>query len=202
MVHELGHGLAAILTGGEFRNFLIAPDGSGLAYTAGGIRLIVVPAGYLSVAIFAALLIWLGRDHRWSRIALGFIGGAMLFMSLWFGLPADFSIGSLLFSGLTMISGVIFGAVFLRVAYKSTPATIVFFTHLVAIKAGFGAFSDTVGLIGLSTMADAPRTDAVSMAELTFVPAIGWAFIWIAMSVVIIGWAIKITWFPSGKNTL
>lgn len=64
LVHELGHGLAAIVTGGDFLRFVVFPDGSGLAYTAGGWRLIVIPAGYLGAAAFGALLIVAGRRPR------------------------------------------------------------------------------------------------------------------------------------------
>ncbi|MBI1878521.1 MAG: M50 family metallopeptidase [Chloroflexi bacterium] len=76
MAHELGHGLAALLTGGEFVRFVIFPNGAGLAYTAGGWRWLIVPAGYVGVALFGAALIALGRSHRWSRIAMGVIGAA------------------------------------------------------------------------------------------------------------------------------
>ncbi|MEM9488253.1 MAG: M50 family metallopeptidase, partial [Myxococcota bacterium] len=32
MVHELGHGVAALLSGGSFAKFVMFPDGSGMAY--------------------------------------------------------------------------------------------------------------------------------------------------------------------------
>ena len=34
-VHETGHGLAALISGGRFVNFTVSPDGSGVALTAG-----------------------------------------------------------------------------------------------------------------------------------------------------------------------
>jgi hypothetical protein len=88
IVHELGHGLAAILTGGEFLRFVVFADGSGLAYTQGGWRFVVIPAGYLGVALFGAGLILLGRSHRWSRVALGVIGGAMVLFSVRYAAPS------------------------------------------------------------------------------------------------------------------
>ncbi len=194
LVHELGHGIAAILTGGDFRNFRIATDGSGLAYTAGGWRFVVIPAGYLGVAIFAALLISMGRSYRWSRGALGVIGVAMLLLSCWFGLPGNFALTSIFYSLLTVLAGVIFGGIFLYVAFKSTPATIIFFIHLIAIKAGFTSFSDIFGLIGLSIIG-VKTNDAQSMAELTHIPAIIWAIVWIVAAFLIIGATIKATWF-------
>lgn len=35
MIHELGHGLAAILTGGSFLHYEVTRRGAGLAYTSG-----------------------------------------------------------------------------------------------------------------------------------------------------------------------
>ena len=111
-VHEFGHGIAAILTGGHFESFVIHSDGSGLAYSAGGWRFIIIPAGYLGVAIFAAVLIKLGRSHRWGRIALGSIGAMMILLTLCYGWPGQFSIQAIFNSFLTLFMGVAFGSIF------------------------------------------------------------------------------------------
>ena len=193
IVHELGHGLAGILTGGRFQNFVIAPDGSGLAYTSGGWRFLIIPAGYLGVALFAAVLIIAGRSHRWGRVALGVTGAAMLLLTLCYGRPGSVSLEAVLNSVLTMMMGVIFGALFLRVALKASAGTVVFFLHLIAIKAGFTAFSDIFTVIGLAARGD-PRTDAHSMAELTHLPAAVWGFVWVGMAALLIGGAIWVAW--------
>ena len=194
IVHELGHGLAALLTGGSFIRFVIHSDGSGLATTAGGWRLAVIPAGYLGVAVFGAGLILLGRNHRWSRIALALIGAVMALLSLRYGLPAIFS--TQILSGiLTTMSGLIFGVLFLWVAIKAAPGWIIFLTHLIAIQAVLTAFSDLFALIGLSTrFFNAPVNDAQAMAGLTFVPAIIWAIVWAVTASALIGGAIWLTW--------
>jgi hypothetical protein len=200
LVHELGHGLAALLTGGSFIRFVIFPNGAGLAYTAGGWRFAVIPAGYVGVAVFGAGLILLGRSHRWSRIAMSLIGGAMSLLSLRYGLPSIFSVQFL--SGLlTTVSGVIFGALFLWVAIKAAPGWIIFLLHLVAIQAGLTAFSDIATVIGLSTrFFNAPANDAASMAELTFIPAIVWALVWAIAAVALIGGAIWLTWLVPDED--
>jgi hypothetical protein len=86
IVHELGHGLAALLTGGEFISFVVYPNGAGLATTTGGWRIVVIPAGYLGVAVFGAMLILLGRSHRWARVVMAIIGGLMALLSLRYGI--------------------------------------------------------------------------------------------------------------------
>ncbi len=195
MVHELGHGLTALLTGGEFRRFEVSPDGSGLAYTAGGWRFLIIPAGYLGVAVFSAILIMVGRSHRWSRVTLGVLGALLLLLSLRYGLPTLFS-GYILVGLLTTASGVIFGGFFLWVAWRASPGWIVFLLYLVAIQAGLMAFSDLMGLIGLSTrFFNAPANDAQSMAELTYLPALIWAGLWAVVAVGLLGGAIWATWF-------
>ncbi len=193
IVHELSHGLAGILTGGRFQSFVIAPDGSGLAYTSGGWRFLIIPAGYLGVAIFAAVLIIAGRSHRWGRVTLGITGAAMLLLTLCYGRPGTLSLGAVLNSVLTMVMGVVFGALFLRVALKASAGTVVFFLHLIAIKAGFTAFSDLFTVIGLAAAGDR-HTDAHSMAELTHLPAVAWGLAWAAMAALLIGGAIWVAW--------
>lgn len=72
MIHELGHGLAAILTGGEFLRFEVAEHGAGLAYTRGGSLFAILQAGYLGTALFgAALLLLTHHTRRPGLIAIG-----------------------------------------------------------------------------------------------------------------------------------
>jgi len=194
IVHELSHGLAALLTGGAFLRFLVFPDGEGLAYTAGGWRLLVIPAGYLGSALFGGGLILLGRSARWGRTALGVAGAAVLLLSLRYGAP---SIASAQWaSGLiTVLGGLLIGAAFLLATWRAKPAWTLFLVNLVAIAAGLTAFSDLFALIGISSrLLGAPANEEASMAELTFVPAIVGAVLWAAIASVLLGWAIWRAW--------
>src|SRR5262245_42908996 len=125
MVHELSHGLVALLTGGAFLRFVVFPNGEGAAYTAGGWRLLVIPAGYLGSALFGAGLIHLGRSVRWSRAAMAVLGAAVLLLSLRYGLP---SIATVQWSSgvITVVAGVAIGFGFLWVARKATTAWVLF----------------------------------------------------------------------------
>jgi hypothetical protein len=194
LVHELGHGLAAIITGGEFIRFVVFPNGAGLAYTAGGWRWIVIPAGYLSEVIFGALLIIIGRNYRWGRIALALIGVLLAYFALRYGFPNLWA-GEIGAGTLTVASGTLLGFLFLVVALKATVGWIVFLLHFIAIQAGLMAFSDLMTVIGLSSrFFNMPNNDALSMAELTYIPALFWAIVWALLSIGIIGGAIWISW--------
>ncbi len=88
-VHEMGHGVAAVLMGGDFLKLEMWSDASGLATyaiasDAGAIRKAIVSAGGLCGApILAALGFWLGRTAKKARIALG-VGGLLSLLSLIF----------------------------------------------------------------------------------------------------------------------
>jgi hypothetical protein len=56
-IHESSHGLAAIITGGSLVRFEMALDTSGLAYTSGGIRTLIVSAGYIGSTIWGGIVI-------------------------------------------------------------------------------------------------------------------------------------------------
>lgn len=200
-VHELGHGLAAILTGGEFVRFVVFPDGSGIAHTGGGWRFIVIPAGYLGAALFGAILITLGRNQRQSRVALIVIGAFLFLLSLRYGIPNIFT-SDWIWGLLTTTFGVIFGGILVWVSFKASSNWIVFLLHLIAIRAGLTSFSDLVGLIGISSdLFAGQNNDAMSMANLTFIPAIIWALLWTIIALLLIGGAIWVTWIaPSQKD--
>jgi hypothetical protein len=78
MIHELAHGLAAELTGGDFINFEVTKRGAGLAWTSGGWRFFIIQAGYLGTALFGAVLLALAhRVRKPGHVAIGvgiFIG--------------------------------------------------------------------------------------------------------------------------------
>ncbi len=73
-IHELGHGTAALLTGGRFDHFELKSTGAGLAYSRGGVRSIIIPAGYMGTAIFGAMLLYVTNRFKrpeWIAIGLG-----------------------------------------------------------------------------------------------------------------------------------
>lgn len=194
LVHELGHGLAALLTGGAFLRFVVFPDGSGLAYTAGGMRLLVIPAGYLGVALAGAALLMLGRGQRSSRIALGVVGAALALLTLRYALPTLLS-AQLLGGLLTLAAGLGLGGLLLLAAWRAGAAWALLLLNLIAFHLGLSAFGDLWMLFGATTAAGlGARSDATAMAELTFIPAPVWAALWAILAAAALGWALWWTW--------
>lgn len=73
LAHELGHGLTAVLVGGDFSSFELYADASGVALTATSGRLqqaAVLAGGLIGPSIAAVLLFVMGRTPERARTCL------------------------------------------------------------------------------------------------------------------------------------
>ena len=85
-LHELGHALGALLTGGAVDKIQINANGSGWARTAGGNRAIVIMGGYIGSALFGNMLFYIGaKSKSLSKPVLYILAGSMGLVALiWF----------------------------------------------------------------------------------------------------------------------
>jgi hypothetical protein len=81
-VHEMGHGITAILVGGDFTRFRMWANGSGMASTRGvgeGLASALVSAGGLiGPTLLGAVLFFVARRAKRSRYALGALAIALV----------------------------------------------------------------------------------------------------------------------------
>ncbi|HZE38183.1 MAG TPA: M50 family metallopeptidase [Stackebrandtia sp.] len=85
-VHETGHGLTALASGGVFDRLLIFPDASGLAYTAAppGAAAAVSLGGLLAPPVAAAVMLWIARTpHRAQFVLMSLSALIILSLVLW-----------------------------------------------------------------------------------------------------------------------
>jgi hypothetical protein len=170
------------------------PDGSGVAYMAGGIRWLIIPAGYVGAALFGAALIRLGRSPQRSRVVLGVLGAALVMLSLRYGLPTLFS-AQILSGMLTVVAGVGLGSLFLIVARRAWEGVPLLLLNLVAFWVGLSALGDLGTLFTISTTSGATLSDAHAMARITFLPPAFWALVWVVIAGAALGSALWRTWF-------
>jgi hypothetical protein len=185
-VHELSHGLAAVLTGGEFQRFTVSADLSGLAWSAGGVRWIVASAGYVGSAVFGGLLVLLadrGVSSRTLLLALG-IGLALLsllFVRNLFGIAAGLSLGVLLVVAGRML--------------RAHWADLLLLT--LALQSMLDGFNSLLNVMVLSRRDDI-QTDAHAMAELSGMPAMSWVLAWSLLSAVIVYASLRLAYRRPG----
>lgn len=77
-IHEVGHAVAAVATGGYVESMVVQFDTSGYVKSGGGIRVIVASAGYLASVAVGAALLFAGRRRRWARTTLLVTGVATI----------------------------------------------------------------------------------------------------------------------------
>jgi hypothetical protein len=181
-VHEAGHGLAALLTGGRFVGFEIYGSGAGQAITAGGSRAIILPAGYLGAALFGAALFYLTNRFRHTRAISVGLGVLLVALSVLFGLR----------SVTALLVGIAFGAVLIALGYKASRALNALVLNVLAILTGLNAVLDVVFLVGNSGAGlGNVRNDAAAFSAEVFplVPAAVWALVWAMLAVTLLGFA-------------
>lgn len=169
LAHELGHGLTALFTGGEFRSFNLWADGSGVAVFAGsGGRLqnaAVSAGGLVGPAIAAALCLWLGSTPRGARGALGFLGVALLVMTV-----------ALVRNGFGLLFVGAVGATALFVALRAPPPVVQGTLVFASVQLGLSVFSRADYLftpVARTSAGDMP-SDVAQIAEALFLPYWFW----------------------------
>jgi hypothetical protein len=175
-VHESGHGLMSLLTGGRFAGFVVNPDTSGLATTLGGSRALILPAGYLGAAFFGALLFYLVNTRPYSRTFSILLGIGLMLLSVLFTqvLSTAFVVG--LLSGLALIA----------LGWKANGAVNLLVLDVLAIVTGLNAVLDLLDLIRFSNASIGPvMNDAAAFSReiAPIVPGAIWALVWALIAV-------------------
>lgn len=83
-IHETGHAVMAVLTGGEVVELRVNLDTSGQVLSRGSGRILTSSAGYLSTTLTGAALLLAGRRRSWARPALIALGAATLLSTVLF----------------------------------------------------------------------------------------------------------------------
>lgn len=129
--HEVAHGLAAIVMGGDFQRLELHPDASGVAtytYSPGPLaafgRAFIAAAGPLGPAIAGALFILAGRHQRSAGVGLGLLA-AMLLISVLLWIRDPFG----------MIAVALWGGAILLVLWKGSVAVRAFSIQFLGIQA-------------------------------------------------------------------
>ncbi len=168
--HELSHGLAAVATGGSMHSIELTADQGGLCWTAGGIRWVVLSAGYLGSLIWGSGLLWLAAKTRWDREIVQTLGLMMI------GVTAVY-----VRTGFGIAFGLGFGLALLALARQFGETVCDQFLRYVGLTSSFYVILDIKSdLIDRNI----PQSDAFRLGEMLHLP--GW--------VVGVGWMVVAVW--------
>jgi hypothetical protein len=186
LIHEMGHALVCVLTGGHVSGMEIIAAGNhaGLTYCLGGIPLLYAPAGYLGTTIAGCATIALARFPHASKPALIAFGVAFGLASLTFMFSGIFNANQMM-AVMSMIVGFCLAAAFIRFGFVLSPKWANRLLLFLGAEIALSALGDiwTLVLLSLGFGGGGGGSDAARMAALTGVPALIWALAWGALTI-------------------
>ncbi len=187
LAHEMGHGIAAIFAGGEFVQFEIFSDGSGVARHRGvggrfG-RAFVSAGGLCGPAVVAAVAFVLGRNEQHARKGLAVCGG-LLVLSLILVVRNLF--------GWVFVGGT--AAACLLIALKAKPWVSQVAFVFVAVQLALSVFSrgDYLFMEYARTASGKMPSDVSQMSNALFLPYWFWGGLCGLFSVVVLVFGLKL----------
>ena len=172
-LHEFGHAFGALITGGSVANLEIRPDGSGVCWTAGGSRAIILMGGYIGSAIFGNLLFYIGtrENHAIAKTTTYMLSGIMVAVGIfWFS--------SLFTTGMLFLFALVLFLIASKTAFDSD---VMLFFGLASILYIIQDFN--VG----------PSSDLEQYAKLfVIVPAFMWMYIWLGIALLLFFYNIRL----------
>ena len=168
LAHEGGHGLAALVVGGEFHSLQIFADASGVAMSAYSGRVasaLVSAGGLVGPALVAAACFFVGRHAGRSKLALGAAGAGLLVFDLLFVRNLfGFAFVALLGAGLLAVAR--------KGSLEVNRTTLLF----LGVQLALSVFSraDYLFMESATTGAGTMPSDVAQMADALFLPYWFW----------------------------
>lgn len=171
-LHEVSHGLAAVLTGGRIVSIGLSFDEGGVCVTQGGWRFVILSAGYFGSLLWGALFLLLGARRRRAPgvvalVGLFTLGVTLVYVRTWFG----FAYGLLAAGALILV------------ASKLKPEVSEILLASIGVMSCLYAVWDVASDVLLRSV---PCSDASALAGITGVPAVIWGVLWTAASLWVI----------------
>ncbi len=170
-LHEMFHAIAAVVTGGQVDHIEIYRTGEGLTITRGGMAPLIQMAGYLGASLFGAVMIMFCRSDKASVIGMRILAGLVVLSSIvwvrgdFVGWPLGFAWPSVIFFASSRLKG----------------ESLIFAAQFLAVQQCINSIKSLRDLIFQSGSGVA--TDAQNLANVTHIPAMFWAVIWMGVSV-------------------
>lgn len=171
-LHELSHGLAAVMTGGKIEGMSLSVNQGGHAVTRGGNGFLILSAGYVGSLLLGAGLLLAALRTDADRIILGLLGVVMLGVTVLY-MRDMFPVVFCTVSGMALLAI----ALYLPHDYNDMTLRIIGLTS--AIYVPYDIFDDTIRRSGM-------RSDAFMLAEKYGGTATLWGGLWLVLSLIVI----------------
>jgi len=168
-LHEISHGIAALLTGGRILAIGLTFNEGGVCVTDGGDRFLILNAGYLGSLFWGVLLLLLGARRARARGLVSLVGAFTLVVTVLY-VRTIFGI----------VYGLATGTALLYVASKLSPRVSEVLLAAIGVVSCLYAVWDVASDVLLRESAG---SDASALALITPFPAVLWGLAWVAVSI-------------------
>lgn len=186
-IHELGHALAAIATGGQVQHIHVYASGSGVTPVQGGSLFLLATSGYVGSSIAGGLMILGSRNEQTARRTLWITFGFMAFSMLFF-VRGDW---------VGFLSGLLWTALLGLAAKFVKRDGTVFLTQFLGLSLCLTSLQAFLVLLNLTAANPSGHNDAKLLQDATLIPGIVWATIWLGISAAAITASLKAAWKPA-----
>ena len=170
-IHELCHALAAAATGGMAERIVVNANGNGTTLTSGGWDLAISSAGYVGASLIGAFIIAMARNPKGAKSVLtGLAVFLALGMALW---VRGGAVG--------IAAGIGWVVLLLAGAYQLQGATLLFFAQFIGVQQSLTSVLGLYILFKINVQTGL-ENDALSAQQVSGVPALIWALLWIGIS--------------------
>lgn len=172
ILHEISHGIAAVLSGGYIVEIAINERLGGHCISSGGNQMFIASAGYLGSLLWGSALFVSGYNKKWNLGFSIFLGSVLIFIT------ANYMEN--IFAGMIISS---FGLYFI-IAPRYLPGMLHgYITKFLGITSAFYVAIDIGQDLVVNTYLG---SDASLLSSLTGVPAVIWGIIWLLISIIVI----------------
>ncbi len=167
--HEISHGIGALITGGLVVKIQLHLMGSGMCYTVGGIRFVVLQAGYVGAVVWGILIYRMADGMRTKGVNL-----IAVFLA-----------------GLVAVSTILYG----RDVITWSILLVLFGLFVSIVKLHETSYVKlTLKFIGIYVLLDAIRAplhlidgnhygDGAKLSDLTMIPEVFWVVLWLVVGI-------------------
>lgn len=176
-LHEMGHALAAWLTGGSVVQISVSAQQGGFAVTQGGSRFAILSAGYLGSLALGVMLLMAALRSTADRAVCALLGTVMLLVTLLY-VRDPFAV---LFCGGTGLA-LLAVARFLGHMASDSVLRVIGLTSIIYVP--YDIFDDTIARASLPSDAQMLAAEFGGTAWL-------WGGVWLALSAAVVGLSLR-----------
>lgn len=176
-LHELSHGAAAVLTGGDIERIEVSPRIGGSILTRGGSRFLVLTAGYLGSLLIGVTLLLVALRGTADRFVMAFMGTVTLLVTALY-IRDLFTMAFACLAGAAMLGC----AKWLSHAVNDLALRVIGLSSMIYVP--FDIYDDTLRRPHV-------RSDARMLAEEIGGATMMWGGLWLIISLMVIAWALR-----------